>query len=344
MRHLAFVFLLLIAGVLSAAVSTPRPNDAHRIVQGMTISCPGSGQIWGSDEMVATMAELKAMGVNWIAIHPYGGIRNDGRITDPAQHTMYQDPTWLRRPIEEAHALGLKILIKPHIAYWGSKFSWRGEIQFETEEEWNRFFESYERWILHVAELSHDADAFAVGTELDRTVQFEDEWRDIIAKIRARTDAPLTYAANWDSYQRVTFWDDLDVIGVQGYFPLVGHERLPTERELDIGWERVLTQLRTYSGKYGKKVILAELGYNDSANAAREPWAYKRGGEHAELIQERCLRSALRAIENDDTVVGAFLWKWFPGQRWAGNFNKRTPTMRRVIQDHWREPVPTTEP
>ncbi len=74
-------------GLLSLAVaiavgpdptSKPLAEDAHAVVHGMTISCHGSGQIWGTDEMVSTMAELKSMGVNWVTIHPYAGIRSDG--------------------------------------------------------------------------------------------------------------------------------------------------------------------------------------------------------------------------------------------------------------------------
>jgi hypothetical protein len=346
LHRLAIIALLICAGFAGAwcaastastasTAATAAAPDPHQRVRGMTISCHGSGQSWGSDEMVASMAELRAMGVNWIAIHPYGGIDNDGTIGDPHQSRMYADPTWLRRPIEEAHRLGMKIMIKPHIAYWGSHFSWRGEIAFKSAEEWDHFFETYTAWILRVAEITHDADAFVVGTELDKTVHREREWRDIIAKIREHTDAPLTYAANWDSYERVPFWDALDVIGVQAYFPLVDHDGLPTDEELDRGWSRVMDQLHAFSTRFGKKILLAELGYNDSADAAVRPWEYRRGGENAELIQQRCLRASLRAVEHDDTVVGAFLWKWFPGGSTRGNFLKSTPAMRAVIRETW---------
>jgi len=329
----AILVLLGLGSTLRAADAGP---DPYARVRGMTISCHGSGQSWGSDDMVATMAELKGMGVNWITIHPYGGIRADGTVTDPGTSRMYGDPTWLRRPIEEAHRLGLKIMIKPHIAYWGSGFSWRGEIEFDTAEEWARFFETYRRWILHVAELAHDADAFVVGTELERTTHRAREWRSLIAEIRDRTDAPLTYAANWDSYMKVPFWDVLDVVGIQGYFPLVQHDRVPTEGEIRAGWSQVLERLHDIGRTYGKPVLLAELGYNESALAARQPWAYARGGEQATVVQERCLRAALESIENDEVVVGAFLWKWFPGASHRGNFLKSTPTMRAVIREAWQ--------
>ena len=127
-------------------------------------------------------------------------------------------------------------MIKPHLAYWGSPFGWRGEIEFDSDEEWQRFFGTYESWITHVAQLCRNADAFVVGTELDRTVQQERRWRQIIEAVREKIEAPLTYSASWNRYEEVPFWDALDVIGIQAYFPLVDHERLPSQRELDEAW------------------------------------------------------------------------------------------------------------
>ena len=48
-----------------------------------------------------------------------------------------------------------------------------------------------------------DADAFVVGTELARTLDQKDQWLEIIRAVREVTDAPLTYAAKWDTYDFV---------------------------------------------------------------------------------------------------------------------------------------------
>ncbi|MHC5023061.1 MAG: glycoside hydrolase family 113 [Planctomycetota bacterium] len=339
MTSRGLLILLTAAASLAAAGFAPEPEataDPYAVVRGMTISCPGAGQIWGTDAMVQTMQELRDLGCNWITIHPYARIGADGTVGGSRMGRLYADPVWLTRPIKEAHRLGLKIMIKPHIAYWGSPFSWRGEIAFDTEDEWRRFFETYEQWIAMVADIAADADAFVVGTELDRTVHHEADWRRIIATVRARTDAPLTYAANWDSFERVEFWDALDVIGLQSYFPLVGHENVPTESELRRGWDRLLGRLREYSVQHDRRIILAELGYNRATWAAARPWDHRSGGDGAEETQRRCMQVALEAIDDSDVVVGAFLWKWFPGERrWRGNFLMSTPSMREIIRGEW---------
>ncbi len=312
--------------------------DPHAIVRGMTISCQTWGGEWGTDDMVAGMRELKALGVNWITIHPYASIRADGSVV--MWRREYGDPYWLTRPIAEAHKLGLKIMIKPHLAYWGSPFDWRGEIAFQTDEQWANFFETYERWIVKVARICEDADAFVIGTELDKTIHHEQAWRGIIAELREAIDAPLTYSANWTDYERVPFWDALDAIGIQSYFPLTDHDRMPEPEELKESWRRLAERLNDFAAKHDRKVILAELGYNRSTWAAKRPWEHHELGRPAEAeeTQRRCLTAALETLKENDRIAGAFLWKWFVGPTTHENFLQSTTAMREVIKTHWGEP------
>jgi hypothetical protein len=48
----------------------------------------------------------------------------------------------------------------------------------------------------------------------------------------------LTYAANWDKYDQVSFWDELDFIEIQAYFPLTA-QTSPTAEEIKKGWNRI---------------------------------------------------------------------------------------------------------
>jgi hypothetical protein len=314
-------------------MDSPAVPERSEPVRGMTISCQTWGWEWGTDEMVESMRELKTLGVNWISIHPYARIRGDGSVgsSRPDDGGFAH----LTRPIREAKALGLKIMIKPHLAYWGSRFSWRGDITFETDEQWQRFFTDYERWIVQMAEVCRDADAFVVGTELDKTIEHEHQWRRIIGRVRKNFSGTLTYAANWTDYQRVPFWDDLDAIGVQAYFPLTQQTGLPDKGDLDLAWATLLNDLAAFSRRKGRPVVLSELGYARSTTAALRPWEGREGGEHADEIQRRCMAAALGALANDEHVVGAFLWKWFTGPKRRANFLMSTPSMRQVIAEHW---------
>jgi hypothetical protein len=304
----------------------------------MTISCIGAGESWGSDAMIRTLSALRDLGVNWVSIHPYGGIRGDGTVGRSRIDRLYDDPYWLTRAVREAHRQGLRIMIKPHLAYWGSKFSWRGEIGFEDEASWQRFFETYREWITRVARLSAEADAFVVGTELDRTAHRDADWRRIIVAVREELDTTLTYSAGWDNYQSIPFWDALDAISIQSYFPLVDHEREPTAAELQDGWRRITRDLEAFARQRSRKIVLGELGYNRSFHAAVRPWTYPQDADpRAEALQLKCLDTALTALDENDWIVGAFLWKWFPGEIPHGNFRKSAPAVRKLIADHWSE-------
>jgi hypothetical protein len=271
-------------------------------------------------------------------------------------------PDWLTRPIREAHALGLKILIVPHLAHWGSRFAWRGEIGFDDAQQWERFWRDYGDWIVLLAGVSREADGFCIGSELDRTLEHADRWRALIERVRTATGAALTYASNWTDFERVSFWDALDVIGIQAYFPLLDGDdphlgalageaasadslaaldAAALERALQRGWQTVLARLRPYALAHHRPIVFTELGYNRAWSAPVTPWTYAVDGPEAERMQVACMRSALSAIATEPWVLGAFLWKWFPQPREVGrNFQLATPAMREVISEAWKQPPP----
>lgn len=333
----AFLFVGLLAptaaspgGVVSGP-SAVADESERQTVRGITISTHRGGREWADRAVMApTFAEVAAVGANWVAIHPYAGIGDDGGL-----RVRSEDWSWLRPPIEEAHARGLQILIKPHLAYWGSGFSWRGEIRFDDAEQKRRFETEYRRWIVGVAQATVGADAFAVGTELDQTLVDEAWWRAVIADIRAVNGAALTYAANWTDYERVPFWDALDAIGIQAYFPLSEAER-PSEAELRRAWMERMAGLESFASRHGQPVVFTELGYSRTWSAARTPWLGDGDDPAAEVFQRLCLRVALEAIEETETVVGAFLWKWFPEPRPVGrDFQIAAPGVREELRRTW---------
>jgi len=338
MRHLLFLsapFALFLVVLLAGDLAARDIDPDKSFVRGITISTHGVGRDWGTDVIVPTLEDIRTVGANWISIHPYARIQADGAVRfrefDPED-----PPAHLKRPIEEAHRLGLSICIKPHLAYWGTPFAWRGEITFDKKEQWERFWRDYRRWIVALAAACREADGFVMGTELDQTLSFEEEWRALIAEVRTLTDAPLTYAANWTDYQNVPFWDALDVIGIQAYFPLT-EKTNPTIDDIRTGWDRRMDELRAYSERSDRNILFTELGYNQSYLAASKPWDYHVDDEGSRALQEDCWQVALETIERENSIVGALLWKWFPAPRPVGrNFPLATPRIKRIIAKAWR--------
>lgn len=300
-------------------------------IRGVTVSTETWGAEWGTASMDATLDDLAALGVNWVSIHPYARIRADGLV----EHRPFDPddpPEWLARPLREAHARGMKLMVTPHLAYWGSPFAWRGAITFGSTPSWATFFASYRRWVVALARAARDADAFVVGSELDGTIDHEAEWREVVAGVRAVYPGPLTYAANWDRFERVPFWDAVDVVGIQAYFPVTKVPD-PDPAVLHVEWERIDARLHAFSQRTGKHVVFTELGYDAGLSAAAEPWARGDGGPAGERLQRDCLRAALEAIDREESVIGAFLWKWLPGD--VGDFELDRPDLREVVRQVW---------
>lgn len=116
-----------------------------------------------------------------------------------------------------------------------------------------------------------------------RRAELEEHWRDLIASVRERYSGPIGYAANFDQYREVGFWDALDVIGINAYFPLREPGGTDTEtrtntlrEELTAGWSRVLQEIARYRVSRGLEnhpVVFTELGYVPRTGATLAPWA-----------------------------------------------------------------------
>jgi hypothetical protein len=199
--------------VLSAmpAPAVAAPADA-RLVRGVTVSCQTWGPEWGTDGFGVELDRLAELGANWVAIHPYADIDADGTVRSP--YDPANPPAWLVRPVREARQRGLAIFVTPHLAYWGSPFNWPGEIDFAGPAARARFHATYRRFIVDLARITRGADAFAVGTELDRLTGDDAQWRGHIAAVRAVAPARLTYAANWTDFERVPWLGALDDVRI----------------------------------------------------------------------------------------------------------------------------------
>ena len=313
-----------------------RAETLPAFLKGVTVSCQTWGVEWQTPEMAQTLDELQSLGANSFAIHPYARITNDGHV----RFRTMNENRHITVPLDWARERGMAALLVPHLAYWGTKFSWRGDIRFDTEEEWNRFFDEYETWIVEMARIAeaHGAAMFCVGLEYTHAQKFTDRWLKIIAEVRKVYFGKLTYGANWNEYRDVKFWDALDYLGVLAYFPLCDGSN-PTREQIDAGWRKRSVELEQFSRRNGdKQVVFVEVGYNESNRAAAEPWSFQTGGENAAEIQARCLDAALALTGKHPWLAGMFLWNWFPelAHHHEEDFRLQKPELKALMARHWR--------
>ncbi|MEW5822013.1 MAG: discoidin domain-containing protein, partial [Cyanobacteriota bacterium] len=173
--------------------------------------------------------------------------------------------------INKAHSLGMKVMLKPHVDI--KEGDWRGDII--PSEEW---FSSYKEYILTYAKLAqkYNVEIYCIGTELLNTTANDkllNNWLSIIGEVKKIYTGPLVYAANWNEYQDVKFWGEMDFIGMDAYFPLTNKDN-PTKEELIIAWQGYVDKIDSWlkQTKLNKSVIFSEIGYSSADGTNKRPW------------------------------------------------------------------------
>jgi hypothetical protein len=208
-------------------------------------------------------------------------------------------------------------MLKPHI--WireRSDGKWRGSIDFSTGSEWDQWWTGYRRLVLHYAELAEASgmEALCIGTELRSTVlKRPGDWRRLIADVRKVYGGELTYSANWyGEFEEVPFWDALDYIGIQAYFPLSADSVGVTLESLKAAWEPHVERIEALQRRVGKPVLFTEVGYRSTVDAAVEPWTWRSQAPVNLELQATCYEAMFQAFWNRPWFAGAHIWKWFP--------------------------------
>ena len=214
----------------------------------------------------------------------------------------------LSHAINKAHSLGLKVMLKPHIDIQTGEF--RGDIP--GEEEW---FKNYEEFILKYAKFAekYNVELFAIGTELSGTpMKWEADWRKIIKAVRGAYKGPLTYASNWNEYKEVPWWNEMDFVGIDAYFPLTSKIN-PTKAELIEAWEREAKDMEVFFKNKGvsKPVIFTEAGYTSAEGTSKTPWTVPSKVE-SQKEQADCLDAMMTVMTKRVWFKGLYWWCVFP--------------------------------
>jgi hypothetical protein len=273
--------------------------------------------------------------------------------------------------IELARENGLRVMIKPHVSVgydrsgfnmdWSdtrdsvsraayrekynkyienqpdkllSEDRWRGSVMVKKESDWNILAENYTDFIMDYARLadSMDVELFCIGTELKAmALEKPAYWRELVEQVKQVYSGKLTYAANWDSYDKITFWDELDLIGIDAYFPL-SSEKNPDISILLNSWEPYKKDIQTLSQEVGIPVVFTEWGYENENYAAETPWVAdgretEDGGpyNHNHLnpeLQSDLYEATFQTFWNEPWFAGLFVWRWSPPEE----LNRGIPT------------------
>ncbi len=282
-------------------------------------------------EHVTPMKEINA---SWITTMPFGFIRSDSDSVE-YNHTWQwygEKREGVMEIINLCHENDLKVMLKPHIWSMGQ---WIGDVEYDTEAEWKNFEDSYLTYALDFAEIAEslNVEAFCIGVEMKKIVQQRpDFWPVLIEGVRAVYSGPITYAANWDNYQNVTFWDQLDFIGIDAYFP-VSDSQTPTVEECYTGWKDNFEAIRLLSESLDKKVIFTEYGFRNVDFTGKEPWDQNDNGSYNNEAQENAYKATFARFWKEPWFEGGFFWKWHPKDNEVdGSSNNRFTPQNKPVE------------
>ena len=295
------------------------------------------------------LTSVEGLGANWVSIVPFSYMCNLKSTTldcEQIKHHVGDEMESVRRNIRFIQLNSKKTMVKPQIFLGEHKYV--GHINYLKRSQWRAFENSYTEMILSYAQLCEEenVDLFCIGTELTSFVQKRNRyWRSLIKSIRKIYSGKITYAANWDSYNTISFWGELDYIGIDAYFPIAKNDDESLE-DLKSGWLIYTNKMKGISDQYQKKIIFTEYGYRSHKNCAIKPWEHKKKTDSVnEEAQSLALQALYESIWSQDYFSGGFLWHWklnpaFVGGPNDADFTVQNKKAENVVRKCYTKTIP----
>ena len=303
---------------------------------------------YASQEALISLTSLKATGANSVSITPTSYI-SDVFSSDFHATSGTESDANVRAEILRAQSMGLDVILKPHVdSLDGAAF--RGDFAPADVDAW---FTGYKALVLRYATMAAETGVktFCIGCEYDSLsgAAYRQAWIGIIDAVRAIYNGTITYAATSDAAKDLSFWDKVDLIGVNAYYSM-SSTATGTVEEYKTAWTSVpqnpweaqstggkspIDFLHDLSLRYDKTVLITEVGYRSLDGAAIHPGLWNTEGA-VDLQEQASLYEALLqtfATYGGDWFAGIQLWNWdvVPGQDLNTGFSPQGKPALNVI-------------
>lgn len=309
----------------------------------MTEKMKGISFVASSKPIVSEdVTPIVAVNANWVTIMPYGFVGENGRVQYNSKWQWWGETSvGVEETIMLCQQKNLKIMLKPQI--WMAN-AYTGDYNLTNEKDWLTFEESYAEFITTFAKIAEktNVELFCIGTEWREFIAKRKKfWNSFIDSIKDSFSGKLTYAANWDDYAAVPFWDKMDYIGVNGYFP-ISYSKKPVLKELVAGWNVHKPLLASFSKKKDKKIIFTEIGYRSIDGATIKPWEHGNSARFNAGIQRDAFKALFTTLWDEDWFEGVFIWKWYHNHKTQGgsgdiDFTPQNKPAEIYISNFWKE-------
>lgn len=299
---------------------------------------------YGSAACERALDEAKAMGATWVSLTPFGRVRD---LTPEGIDLSFEAPFEDNRrnvlaTIEQAHQRGLRVMLVPHL--WVESGEWRALIDPGSDAGWAAWAEAYRGFLTSWAEVAREGDVelLSIGVELRSwvTTPRVELMKPIIDDVRSRFRGLLTYSANWDDAELTLLWDWVDLVGINGFYPLADQDGA-SRTMLELGGVRVAEQLARFAGELRKPILLTEIGYTNRKDPAIRPWEWPEALSNVqvdEAAQAEAYAALIGPLLGQEAVAGFFVWRYYAdpddvSQESAWGFSPRGKQAEIVLRD-----------
>ncbi len=272
---------------------------------------------YGTGTAADSLLAIRELGADAVAIIPIGYSFNihHPEIFGYRGEDLTMSRDHITRVIHDAQTRGLRVVLNPHLwigVHWGEG-EWRGYVRMLTEEDWDRWFEQYGIFITYFAEIAAECrvDLFCVGSELEgTTLSHPERWRSLIRKVRGIYSGPCTYSANWGGeFEAISFWDELEYIGISAYFPIGDGGKDARLAEA----AKVRDRLAALHQQTKKPILFLEAGFQSRPGAGKEPSAWRWNVKEPSDVEEQrlCYEVYFQTFWPQPWFFGVYWWQWF---------------------------------
>ncbi|MFP4105223.1 MAG: glycoside hydrolase family 113 [Phycisphaerae bacterium] len=297
------------------------------------------------DDLNQTLTDMKQIGVDTVGVNVFwlqDNIDSHAISPDPTDATDFRGTATTdvtTTVIDAIHNKGMKVMLKPLVNLRDDPNHWRGQIPGTANWFWGSSgtphdgshtgqaddpYDGYANYIYHWAQVAqtHNVETFCIGTELAGTSGSESNWRKMIngpegdGGIRSRYNGKLTYAAQHGgagggTSTDIQWWDEMDYLGVDAYYPLTNQDD-PSLEQLQVAWGDYITMLQQWSAaEDGKPVLFTEVGYCSFDGTNQHPWKVPPDGAVLDLQEQAdCYEALLSQLWEESWWAGAHWWNW----------------------------------
>jgi len=345
----------ILAGGLSARAEAPRDPASLGFIKGISWGWVGSRGDYASPAAAESMKKLADTGADWvcIAFAPNMDTYDTPEIRFGDANPEMATDAEIRHAIDLARHNNLQVIVKPVVncrdGVWrswirffrpvtdadraqgitGEMDVWREQATMREGEvkdldKWNQWWDDYMDFIVHYARLAEEKQApvLCIGCEMGSTEEFEDKWRELIARVRKVYSGQVTYDLNHGRENAIPWLDALDFVSVSAYHPIPVADGRPLEEavkqttsfeEIMAGMAPVRQRMREVSAKFGKPILFIETGCTSVRGCAHTPWAHVAETVERPVDQQEqanYYRAQFETYWNEPWFMGWCWWDW----------------------------------